>query len=251
MILSWMRVAYRVPMALVWTLAVHYYLMTRKAIRRRKWGNRRATDMIGLWGKGLNLIMGVRVKRLNERSGPLGDVVFANHMGFLDVAVLLSVFPAVFIIKGEMRRAPYFGRALERQGHIFVKRTDRRSSMEAAKAARAVIENGDRLIVFPEGKAAPGLERPPFKSFCFKEAARQGKSVEVCVLDYLPDRKMLEWDISKPMLPQVIKLLGRHRTHVSIEFLPTEIPDDGDEAALRYHDLVSSRLAQYDANKAG
>ena len=113
--------------------------------------------------------------------------------------------------------------------------------------ARRVIESGDRLIVFPEGKAAPGLDRPAFKSFCFKEAARQGKTIEVCVIDYLPDRTVLEWDIERPMLPQVIKLLGRHRTHVSLEFLPPEVTEDGDEAARRYHALVSERLASYDA----
>ena len=43
-------------------------------------------------------------KGKNERSGPLGDIVVSNHLGFLDVPVLLSIYPAVFMIKDEIGR---------------------------------------------------------------------------------------------------------------------------------------------------
>jgi 1-acyl-sn-glycerol-3-phosphate acyltransferase len=105
-----------------------------------------------------------------------------------------------------------------------------------------VLEEGDRIIVFPEGRASPGAERRPFKPFCFFEAARQGKRVQACVIDYPPDRSAVAWDTSRPMLPQLVEIIGRPRTEISVEFLPAEHIDDPEDAARRYHDLIEGKL---------
>lgn len=245
------RVAIRAPLALTWTLQMHSYLRLRAILGIGRWKKQRPTDVIGYWGKGLAWIMGVRIHPRNERSGPMGDVIISNHMGFLDVPILLSLFPSVFIIKMEMRRVFFFGRALEKQGHVFVERSSENSRKSARDGVRQVLENDDRIIVFPEGRASPGAERLPFKPFCFYEAARQGKRIEACVIDYLPDRSSLKWDINRSMLPQLIELFGRKRTDVSVEFLPSEVlNEDSEAAALRYHDLIEGKLKQYDQERA-
>jgi len=179
----------------------------------------------------------------------MGDVIIANHMGFLDVPVLLSLFPSVFIIKMEIRRVPHFGKALEREGHVFVERGSEASRRSAREGVQKVLENNDRIIVFPEGRASPGAERRPFKPFCFFEAARQGKRVEMCVIDYLPDRQVLKWDVKRGMLPQLIELIGRRRTHVSVEFFPSEVPKDAEAIAQRYHDIAEGKLKSYDEER--
>jgi 1-acyl-sn-glycerol-3-phosphate acyltransferase len=194
--------------------------------------------------------MGIRVHKRNERSGPMGDIIVANHMGFLDVPVLLRFFPAVFIIKMEMRRVLYFGGALAKQGHVFVERRDKRSRSQAGTELLEVLEDGDRVIVFPEGRGSPGAERLPFKKGSFEAAKKLGKRVELCVLDYLPDRRMLEWDIDRPMRPQLVDLFGRRRIDISVEFFPSETVDgDPGEMADRYHDLTESRLRAYDTER--
>ena len=156
------RVAIRAPAALTWTNLLHWGgIMTRKPFKPRGW---RATGVIGAWGKGLAAIMGVRFHERNRRDwNEMGDMIVANHMGFLDVPVLLAYFPAVFVIKMEMRRVFYFGRALADEGHVFVDRGDRQSHTEASKGVAQVLEDGDRIIIFPEGRASPGAERRPFK----------------------------------------------------------------------------------------
>jgi 1-acyl-sn-glycerol-3-phosphate acyltransferase len=204
---------------------------------------------VGLWGKGLARIMGIRIHPRNERQGTMGDVIIANHMGFMDIPILLTFYPSVFIIKMEMRRVFYFGKALERQGHVFVERGSESSRRSAREGVRRVLEQGDRIIVFPEGRASPDAERRPFKPFCFFEAARQGKRVEACVIDYLPDRQMLAWDPDRPMMPQLVELVGRPRIDVSVEFLPSEVPDDPEEAARRYHDVIQERLERHDRER--
>ena len=244
------RVLWRAPAALAWTLLCHWFILGRRFLFPKRWRTSYSTDIIGRWGRGLAWILGMRVVALNQRSGPMGDIVITNHMGFLDVPLLLSFYPAVFIIKGEVRKAPYFGRALGKHGHVFVDRGSEASRHSAREGVRRVLAAGERLIVFPEGRASPGAERRPFKPFCFIEAAREGKTIEACVIDYLPDRKQLEWDVNRGMLPQLIELVGRKRTEVSIEFLGTWTPTDGAADAERYKRIIEDKLHAYDAEHA-
>ncbi len=242
----YMRLLVRVPVALMWTLLIHWFLVRIPQLFHKG----RYTRAIGIWGRGLAFIMGVRIHKLNERSGPMGDIIISNHMGFLDVPLLLAHFPSVFIIKMEMRRVFYFGKALERQGHVFVQRDKLQSRHSARDGLMNVLKDGDRIIVFPEGRASSGSARLPFKPFSFAAAKRQDKLVEPCVIDYLPDRKTLKWDIKRPMIPQLIEIVGRRRTDISIEFFPAEKVDDPREMAERYHDLIQGKLEEYDRQRA-
>ncbi len=248
--MSFIRVLWRAPLGLAWTLLSHWHWVWRRFLFPKRWRDSYSTDIIGRWGRGLAWIMGMRIVERNQRSGPMGDIIVANHMGFLDVPLLLSFFPAVFIIKGEMRKAPYFGRALSKHGHVFVDRGSEASRRSARAGVRRVLEAGERLIVFPEGRASPGAERRPFKPFCFIEAERQGKLVEACVIDYLPDRSQLEWDVNRGMIPQLIELVGRRRTTVSIEYLGAFVPQDGAADAERIRELVEGKLRAHDAERA-
>lgn len=247
--MSLLRVMWRAPLGLAWTLFNHWHWVWRRVLFPKRWRGSYGTDIIGRWGRGLAWIMGMRIVEKNQRSGPVGDIVIANHMGFLDVPLLLSFFPAVFIIKGEMLKAPYFGGALGKHGHVFVDRGSEASRRSARDGVRRVLEAGERLIVFPEGRASPGAERRPFKPFCFIEAQRQGKRVEACVIDYLPDRSQLEWDVGRGMVPQLIELVGRRRTTVSIEFLGTWVPEDGADDAQRYKQIIEDKLHAHDRER--
>ena len=243
---NYLRLSYRIPLALAWTLLLHWSIRARQIFRP----GHRYTGTIGLWGAGLARIMGVVLHRRNERSGPMGDLIISNHMGFLDVPVLLSVFPSVFMIKMSMRKVFYFGKALQDQGHVFVARASKTSRGQAREGLLKVLQDGDRIIVFPEGKASPGVERPPFKPFSFKAAASTGSLVEACVIDYLPHRGMLKWDINRPMRPQLVALFGRKQTDISIEFFPAQkIEGDPAVAAAHFHGLIQGRLEHYDAEK--
>ncbi len=239
--------AIRMIAVILWTGMLHGLMRAGQLLRLGGLHRRRPCYLIGLWGRGLTRIMGIKVHRVNERSGPLGDLVVSNHLGFLDIPVLLSVFPAVFMIKDALRRVPFAGRALRHERHIFVKRDSEASRNRARLELTRALENGDRVIIFPEGRGSPGVERLPFKPYAFVAAKRLNKTVEVVALDYLPDRRELAWDISKPMFPQFVRLLGRPRTHVSIEFLKVYVPVDPVTEAAEFKAMIEERLAANDA----
>jgi 1-acyl-sn-glycerol-3-phosphate acyltransferase len=241
----------RMVAVVLWTGMVHGVIRFSQIFHIAGLHARRPTRLVGLWGKGMTHIMGIKVHRVNHRTGPMGDLVISNHLGFLDIPVLLSIFPAVFVIKDEIGRIPLSGRALRNQRHIFVKRQSLSSRNDARIDLNQALESGDRVIIFPEGRGSPGAKRLPFQPYSFVAAKRHGKTVEVVALDYLPDRQKVAWNIAKPMFGQFVALLGRPRTHVSIEFLSVHIPQDPIQEAEHFKTLIEQKLIANDAAREG
>ncbi|MCP4197007.1 MAG: 1-acyl-sn-glycerol-3-phosphate acyltransferase, partial [Proteobacteria bacterium] len=157
--------------------------------------------------------------------------------------------PAVFIIKAEMTRAFFFGKALLKQGHVFVERGSAASRRRASEGLMQVLKDGDRIIVFPEGGASPKAKRPPFRPFSFAAVQQLDKRIQCCAIDYLPDRSMLEWDVKKSTFGQLAQLLGRPRIEVSLEFFPAEKVEDPRQMAKDYHALIQGRLEAHDQER--
>ncbi len=232
-------VAFRVVMALGWTLLVHYFCIAIPGLVTRR---KRYLNPLRWWGKGLSAIMGIRVHRVNSPPSSMGDLIVSNHMGFLDIPVLLQFFPAVFVIKMELGKVPFFGARLIAQGHVFVERGNRTSRANARQGIETVLQDGDRIIVFPEGRACPYADRPTWAPASLQVAQRLGKQVQLCIIDYLPNRELLKWDISKPALPQLANLLGRRRIDVSIQFFSPEHVTDPIQTATDFKSLVETQL---------
>ena len=239
----YIRVCYRMPLAFLWTLFMHFVIIRPQQLFHPR---KRCLKALSIWGAGFAWLMGVRVHKVNKCPSPMGDLIISNHMGFLDIPVMLASFPAVFVIKIELGQIPFFGQCLVKQEHIFVERDKGSSRQAAGKGIMKALMDGDRVIVFPEGRGSPGAKRLPFFPGSLAVAQRLDKTVQACIIDYLPDRRMLEWDVERKILPQVVDLFGRFRTHISIEYLPAEKVDDAKAAAQRYHDIIEARLIEHD-----
>ena len=246
--ITFSRFLLRMAAIAVVTMILHSFVRIRQIVRRER---RRPTDIVGLWGKCLCWIMGIRVCFRNQRSGPRGAILVANHMGFLDIPVLLSVFPAVFIIKAELGRLPLAGRALRNEKHIFVDRDNSVSLRKAGDELAAAVRAGDPVIVFPEGRGKSGAERLPFKPYSFVVAAQLRKPIEVVLIDYLPDRQAAAWDSGRAMFPQFAALLGKKRHYVGIEYLASYIPENPKEDADRFRRDIEHRLRTYTGESWG
>jgi len=203
-----------------------------------------------VWGKGLAMIMGVRIRHLTEKPKEMGDLIVSNHMGFLDIPILSSFFPARYIIKDEASHVFYFGKALVLMGHLFVKRTDSKSKRLAGVELYKRLEQNQRFIVFPEGRAWPKATRLPFLPGSFSAAKKTNKTVQLCVIDYLPDRRTLEWDVNKSTSSQLVALFGKRRVDIGIKFFPPElVKGTAQEIADRYKSEVERTLAEHDRQR--
>lgn len=111
----------------------------------------------------LRTICGLRV----EVRGPVptGEVVVAaKHQSFLDILILFDALPRPkFIMKKELKWAPFLGLYALRIGSTPVNRGARGQAMKAMVAHAGRATEPRQLVIYPQGtRVAPGA-RPPFK----------------------------------------------------------------------------------------
>ena len=106
-------------------------------------------------------------------------VIVVNHASYLDSFVLAAVLPEPFrpVVKAEFAGRLLTRLPLEKLRAEFVDRFDTGKSVENTERLVQILEDGDRLLFFPEGTftRVPGLQ--PFYLGAFKAAADAGVAV--------------------------------------------------------------------------
>lgn len=80
-------------------------------------------------------------------------VFVANHQGSMDIFLIYGYLGRNFkwMMKKALRRMPLVGFACERARHIFVDKSGPKAIKETIDKARATLQGGTSLVVFPEG----------------------------------------------------------------------------------------------------
>ncbi|MBI1274275.1 MAG: 1-acyl-sn-glycerol-3-phosphate acyltransferase [Alphaproteobacteria bacterium] len=96
-----------------------------------------------------------------------GPTLFtSNHSSYLDIILISTAVRTSFIAKGEIEGWPLINRLCELQDTLFV---TRKAALAAKQrdTIRARLEQGDNLVLFPEGTTSDGNRVLPFKSSLF------------------------------------------------------------------------------------
>ncbi|MFT9257451.1 MAG: lysophospholipid acyltransferase family protein [Acetobacter sp.] len=129
-----------------------------------------------IWGV-LCKILGLRIRVVGQRTGTVGGVAarkrgerpviyVSNHMSWLDVPVLGTLLPSVFVAKGDIEKWPVMGLISQIGRTIFVSRQRSTTGRERDEMIRRMVE-GDNLVLFPEGTSSDGSRVLPFMSAFF------------------------------------------------------------------------------------
>jgi 1-acyl-sn-glycerol-3-phosphate acyltransferase len=149
-----------------------------------------------------------------ERIPPGGALLVANHSGYLDFLICLATLPpdARFVIKGELRDNPLVGSALRRMGHVFIDRHSTARSLEDLQEVVALLRDGQRVVVFPEGTFYPDVGMRAFKLGAFRLACESNTPcVPVAIRGsrqalrdgtWLPKHRRLEVEVLAPIAPE-------------------------------------------------
>ena len=127
-------------------------------------GYRGVLRLANLWARGslwlLRVVCGTRVVFRGCGNIPAEPCILAaKHQSFLEIIALCSLFPDfTFVLKRELTRIPVFGWYLGRSGQIAVDRGQGRAALQqVCRGARAVLDAGRQVFIFPEGtRRAPG-----------------------------------------------------------------------------------------------
>ncbi|RMD61242.1 MAG: 1-acyl-sn-glycerol-3-phosphate acyltransferase [Alphaproteobacteria bacterium] len=190
-------------------------------------------------------ILGFEVEVHGRPSSHHPTLYVANHSSYFDIMILASLVPASFIAKAEVARWPVFGWLARLQRSVFVDRNSRNAAAHRDSVA-ARLDQGDDLILFPEGTSNDGNRVLPFKSALFavvegrppeRAVAVQPVSIAYTRLDGLPMGRYLRpffaWYGDMEMAAHMWQAVGLGRVTVEVRFHePVTIDKLGSRKAL-------------------
>ena len=193
------------------------------------------------WALQLCVILKIDIQVEGEHSAETVLLV-ANHISWLDILALATLYPYSFLAKSEIRSWPVVGFIAASSGTLFIKRHSVSGLKHAVRDVTERLQQGRSVCLFPEGTTvANGIN--PFKSGLFATAAEAGVSVQPVVIQYLQDDAAYVND--DHFVSHLIRQAGKHIIHVKLRFLPPfAAAGDRRELARQAQAQIAAHLAQ-------
>jgi 1-acyl-sn-glycerol-3-phosphate acyltransferase len=135
---------------------------------------RLAAGSVRLWARACLRILGLNINPhgLSDGLHSKRSLLVSNHQSYLDIVIIASVFPTLFVAKTEVSRWPLFGWLTKLGGTIFVDREDPRSGVKCAYRVSRALRDGVNVQVFPEATTGDGSTVLSFNGLFFASAVR-------------------------------------------------------------------------------
>lgn len=197
------------------------------------------------WCRALCRILAVRVRVAGPAPEP-PFVLVANHVSYLDILVLGTRLPCVFVAKAEIAGWPVFGALCRAVNTIFIDRGSRRDVTRVMAEMEAMLGAHQGIVVFAEGTSGAGHRVLPLRSSLLDLPARLGRPVHWAALSYVvpdgspPVHLAVTWWGEMPLVPHVRALARLDRVDASIAFGEEPLHDeDRKELAEHLHRAIS------------
>jgi 1-acyl-sn-glycerol-3-phosphate acyltransferase len=109
-------------------------------------------------------LLGVRVRATGAPIDARPLLIVANHSSWLDISIITSLAPVVFVAKAEIARWPFFGLLARLQRTVFVERNRKHKTAEVNAQIAQRLAEGDPVLLFGEGTAGDGNRVLPFRT---------------------------------------------------------------------------------------
>jgi 1-acyl-sn-glycerol-3-phosphate acyltransferase len=136
-----------------------------------------------LWSRGLCRAFGVHVRAAGTPPAP-PFVLVSNHVSYLDILVLGTRLPCVFVAKAEIDGWPLFGAICRAVNTIFIDRKAKRELHRVLGRIEETLAAHQGVVIFPEGTSGAGHEVLPFRSPLLELPARLGRPVHWAAISY-------------------------------------------------------------------
>lgn len=155
---------------------------------------------------------------------PRHGLLVSNHLGYVDILVLSSLTPAVFVAKHEVKSWPVFGWFARLAGTVFVNRERRAQTVEASRQIEKVLGGEVLVVLFPEGTSSDGNTVLPFKSSLLEPAVKQSVPITAGAINYHLDDGDARQDVcfwqDMTLVLHIINLLSKHSVRATVRFAP-------------------------------
>jgi lyso-ornithine lipid O-acyltransferase len=175
---------------------------------------------------------------------PTGGLLISNHLSYLDILVLSTLTPAVFVAKREVKSWPLMGLLAQLAGTVFIDRQRRTHVGEVNDEIETALADGALVVIFPEGTSSDGQTILPFKSSLLEPATQRKHPLTVSCIQYtLTDgdagAEVCYWG-DAVFLTHMINLLSKRNVRAFVRFASIEQHStDRKELAQQLHAAVS------------
>ncbi len=181
------------------------------------------------WARANCFVLGIHITPAGSYKQNNVFFIVSNHCSYLDILIIGTIMPSVFVSKSEVASWIFLGRMVKLAGTVFVNRESKTAAVRVLEAIKERLESGISVVVFPEGTTNDGLTIGDFKSTFFK-APIDSKvpilplSIMYSHLDSMPVTPgtidAVAWHSDMQFVPHFWNLLGFSRIDARIYFNP-------------------------------
>lgn len=163
------------------------------------------------WSRRTLGILGIEVEV--EGKLPADGVVASNHLSYLDILVMSSIRPQIFLAKKEVAGWPLFGAFARWAGTEFIDRGRRSEVTEKATGFHRIVQSGLLLTLFLEGTTSDGSTVLPFRAALLEPAIQEGWPVTPCAVHYdavgADPAESICYHGNMTLVPHLLGMIGR------------------------------------------
>ena len=143
---------------------------------------------IQTWSQNVLKILSIHVIHETEPTavhtahGPL--LLVANHVSWVDVLIIQSIHPSIFVAKSEVKRWPIVGSIATGCGVVFVDRGSPSSARRMVDEVSSALHHGYCVAGFPEGTSSEGSSVSVFHANLFEAAINHEIHIKPLALRY-------------------------------------------------------------------
>jgi len=221
---SWLKHPLRVTVRLFWlagelTLAAFHYAIHCAFCRQPALAVARAAWLHNT-ARRLSRVFQIETRLTGNI--PASGVLVCNHLSYLDVLLIGSATPCVFVAKSDVKHWPVLGWFATLAGTVYVQRDKRTQAAQSVDEIGDVLRTGALVVLFPEGTSSGGETVLPFKSSLLESAAQQSHTLTAGFLNY----ELADGDASEEvcywkdmtLVPHLINLCSKRAVQASLHF---------------------------------
>lgn len=155
---------------------------------------------------------------------PKEGLLISNHLGYVDIPVLASITPCLFVAKKETATWPALGRIVQWSGTIFIDRQKRSDVQRIGEEIGKRIQSGALVGLFPEGTSSDGTQVLPFFPSLLAPAVEENWPVTPASIHYTiapkdgtPEKTIAYWG-DMVFGPHFFNLLAARSVEAHVHF---------------------------------
>ncbi|MBY0471842.1 1-acyl-sn-glycerol-3-phosphate acyltransferase [bacterium] len=162
-----------------------YFRFVKDVTKRRHFSKRKLALTCKLILKVLNIDLEVQgLDKIRAQHPGENFLVVSNHLSYVDVILMETVFPMLFITSVEVKNSFGLGAFVEYGACLFVERRNRNNISGEITEITDALKEGWNVMVFAEATSTNGDTVLPFKKSLFDSAILSGRKVLPLTLVY-------------------------------------------------------------------